>query len=478
MLFNSSIFFLFFIATYALFWAFRNWTAKKVVILLASYIFYASWNPPFVLLLIATTVIDFCGAQVIYRTRHRGVAVSFLVLSIVFNLGVLFFFKYWNFVIDNVNWVSAICGRPADLGHWYLILPLGISFYVFESMSYTIDVYRGNYVPSRSFLDYAFFITFFPHLIAGPIVRANCFLPQCETDSAGKIDWSMFSWGAMLFAYGLFRKMVIADNIAPVADRVFLDPTQCGFSDCWIATYAFAVQIFCDFSGYSLMAIGLAMTLGFNIPDNFHAPYGATGFSDFWRRWHISLSSWLRDYLYIPLGGNRKGPIRTYANLLATMLLGGIWHGASWNFVIWGGLHGSYLAGERLLTGSSSKPRRNNWISRSVSLLRVILVFQLVCITWVFFRARSLANSWLMVKRMLLLDRFRWNSPLISRHEILAVVAIVFLMIAWHLWRRHRTLEQIGQKLPDWARSSLAACFIVAAVLLGGRSLEFIYFQF
>ena len=271
-----------------------------------------------------------------------------LVASLAVNLGLLGFFKYRVFFLENFVALLNSVGVDFHPARPSIILPVGISFYTFQTLSYTLDIYMGKMKPARSFLDYALFVTFFPQLVAGPIVRAAHFLPQCE--DARRTTLSQLGWGLSLILFGLFQKSVIADGLmAPVVERVYDSGEVLSFGAGWVGTLAFAMQIFCDFSGYSTCAIGTAMCLGFWLPVNFRSPYAAIGFSDFWRRWHVSLSSWLRDYLYIPLGGNRKGTARTYVNLMITMLLGGLWHGASWNFVIWGGLHGVYLIVERLL---------------------------------------------------------------------------------------------------------------------------------
>jgi D-alanyl-lipoteichoic acid acyltransferase DltB (MBOAT superfamily) len=399
MLFNSYTFVIFFAIVLLVTRTIGNWTARRAFLLVVSYLFYAAWNPPFVALLWISTGLDWFVAKWVQASTTRSRRIGFLFLSLVGNLGMLSYFKYGNFFLGNINALAAQLGIAWQAGHMNVILPVGISFYTFQTLSYTIDVYRGTLQPSRSFLNYALYVTFFPQLVAGPIVRAADFLPQCEEPK--KATSKQLGWGLSLMVIGLFAKIVLADALsAPIVERVFGHTGAVGFLSAWTGTLAFAMQIFYDFFGYSTIAIGAALCLGFDIMDNFRFPYAARGFSDFWNRWHISLSSWLKDYLYIPLGGNRKGTKRTYVNLMATMLLGGLWHGASWMFVIWGGLHGTYLAVERMLRQSSV----NGWSVWDKAYGRVFLslfTFFLVCVTWVFFRAPNLTQAFVMCSSML-----------------------------------------------------------------------------
>ena len=348
MLFNSPTFLAFFLVVLAVHYSPLEWTPKKGFLLLASYLFYAAWNPPFVALIWLSTVVDWYAAKWMFASSSPTLRRGLLILSLTTNLGLLGFFKYSGFVLENFVAVAQLGGvifTPVDLG---VLLPIGISFYTFQTLSYTIDVYRGQLEPADSPLDFALFVTFFPQLVAGPIVRASQFLPQLVEEK--RATSAQMGWGFSLFTLGLFEKVVLADSwMAPAADVVYDAAPLAGAMDAWVGTLAFSAQIFFDFAGYSTCAIGIALCLGFALPDNFRYPYAAIGFSDFWSRWHISLSSWLRDYLYIPLGGNRRGRRRTYINLGLTMLLGGLWHGAAWRFVVWGGLHGAYLGIERWL---------------------------------------------------------------------------------------------------------------------------------
>lgn len=335
MVFNSIIFVLFLVGVLACWHMPVPWVVKKLFLVASSHFFYAAWNPKFLLLLWLSTVLDWGLAMLISRQSEVKRRRAMLFLSLALNLGFLAFFKYGAFVTENLTEGLGLVGIEWAVRWPEVVLPLGISFYTFEGISYVVDVYHRRVEPTRNLLDYALFISFFPHLVAGPIVRAKDFLPQCRV--ACRATGEQFGWGITLLVLGLFQKMVLADRVfAPVADVVFAASGQVGTLQAWAGTLAFAGQIYCDFAGYSLCAIGTASCLGFVLTENFNFPYAAVGFSDFWRRWHISLSSWLRDYLYIPLGGNRLGQSRTLVNLSLTMLIGGLWHGAAWQFVAWG----------------------------------------------------------------------------------------------------------------------------------------------
>ena len=354
-------------------------SAKHYGLTLCSYLFYGWANPKFVLLMLASTVIDYICGRVIATDRHRQLAVT---VSVCTNLSLLGFFKYFYFAIGNYNAVASLIGLPILRDVLNVTLPLGISFYTFQSMSYTIDVYRGQAKPISNFIDFACYVSMFPQLVAGPIVRFSRVAEQLQhrTHTLDKL-----TQGIAFFSVGLSKKILLANPCGKIADTVF-DAGTVAVLDAWYGIVAYAFQIYFDFSGYSDMAIGLGLMLGFTFPKNFDSPYRSASITEFWRRWHISLSSWLRDYLYIPLGGNRKGQARTYINLAIVMLLGGLWHGASWNFVIWGGIHGGMLALERMRGKSSFYQQWPNAI-------RVGLTFLLVLITWVFFRSANLSRA-------------------------------------------------------------------------------------
>jgi len=448
------------------------WRWRKTHLLLASYLFYAAWNPPFVVLLWISTLVDWFAARAMARTEAGGRRRLLLTLSLLTNLGLLGFFKYGDFLLGNFLILLQAAGidyRPPEMN---LVLPVGISFYTFQSLSYTIDVYRGRSKAWNSLLDFSLFVTFFPQLVAGPIVRAVDFLPQCLTPRRASAD--QLGWGLSLLTVGLFEKVVLADGVmGPVADRVFGSVGEASFSDAWIGTVAFSGQIFFDFAGYSTCAIGAALCLGFVLPDNFRFPYAAIGFSDFWLRWHVSLSSWLRDYLYISLGGSRAGATRTRINLMLTMLIGGLWHGAAWRFVAWGGLHGLYLIlerGLRRLFGGAA------WARHSLTRIGLAAATYLaVCVAWVFFRAASFTDAFTLLRTMLFGSSGNID---IGRDPVLLVAGVTAVLLAGQWLLRDRSLESAWGLVPWWCRSFTLATLVLTVVLLPGDDRAFIYFQF
>ncbi len=473
MLFNSLTFVAFFVVVVALHYAPLPWWLKKTNLLIASYLFYAAWNPPFVILLWISTFLDWWAAARIATASSPARRKAWMLVSVVVNLGLLAYFKYGGFVLENVAALMQATGTAYTPPVWDIVLPVGISFYTFQTMSYTLDVYLGRAKPTRSFLDFALFVTFFPQLVAGPIVRPTDLVPQFATPRVATAQ--QFGWGLMLMVLGLFEKIVLADGVfAPVSDKAFGSAELLHPLDAWIGTLAFSGQIFCDFAGYTTCAIGMSLVLGFALPDNFRYPYAAIGFSDFWRRWHISLSTWLRDYLYVPLGGNRNGAARTYVNLMLTMLLGGLWHGAAWTFVVWGGLHGSYLAAERWL-----KPRLGHlavwrtWLGR-VAL--AALTYFLVNLTWVFFRAQDFATADRMIRSMLLLDR--GGAPVMSTWFLLSTTVAIGALLVAHWRMRDQMLHDAVSRWPAALVGSAwgAMLFLIAITQGGGNA--FIYFQF
>src|SRR4051794_40473395 len=384
MLFNSLTFVVFFVVVVSLYWSIRQWNARKNLLVIASYIFYGAWNPPFAALLFTTTAMDFWLGSRIARASSVRSRKVWLVASVTMNLSMLGFFKYGNFLLENFKWLMAQIGIAYQPPHLDILLPVGISFYTFHSLSYTLDVYRGVMQPTKSLRDFVLAVSFFPQLVAGPIVRAGDFLPQLTAPP--KPETSRFLWGLALMTLGLFEKVVLADTmLSGSADKVFGYGGPLIASDSWLGVVAFAGQIFFDFAGYSTCAIGAALCLGFHLKDNFRYPYAAIGFSDFWRRWHISLSTFLRDYLYIPLGGNQVRPFRAALNLVIVMFLGGLWHGAAWTFVVWGLLHGSYLVIERVIRIFYEDAA---WTDHfAVRFAAGAATYAAVCIAWVFFRA-------------------------------------------------------------------------------------------
>ena len=476
MVFNSLTFLVFFAVLLVLHHLpFLSWRAKKVNLLIASYVFYAAWNPPFILLLWASTIVDWFIARGIWASRDKSRAVrrSWLVISVAVNIGFIGFFKYGEFLLQNWQALMQAVGVVWVAPEWDIVLPVGISFYTFVTLSYTLDVYLGRSKPIGSFLDYALFVTFFPHLVAGPIVRPTQLVPQFYTPKQASRDQLL--WGAGLIILGLFEKVVLADGgLANAADKVFAAQGAVGFVDAWLGTLAFSGQIFCDFAGYSTIAIGTALCLGFALPENFRMPYAAIGFSDFWRRWHISLSTWLRDYLYIPLGGSRGTEVRTYVNLMLTMLLGGLWHGASWTFVVWGGLHGLYLAVERWLrekTGVAGDPA-SGWSRLALALA----TYALVNVTWVFFRAEDFGGAARILAGMAGLAAEA--APILPTLFVAKVVVIVVAIVATQWLMRNRSLEDVVARTPWWVTGLVAAAMLFAVTITQGSGQAFIYFQF
>ena len=473
MVFNSLTFLVFFAIVLVLHRLPFPWTTKKLNLLIASYVFYAAWNPPFVLLLWISTAIDWFAARRVYEaptpTRRR----AWLVLSLAANLGFLGFFKYGEFLLQNWQALMSAVGVVYVPPAWDIVLPVGISFYTFQTMAYTLDVYLRRAKPLDSLLDFSLFVTFFPQLVAGPIVRPTQLVPQFAAPRQATRDQML--WGLGLVVLGLFEKVVLADGgLASATDTVYGAKDPVGFADAWLGTLAFSGQIFCDFAGYSTIAVGTALCLGFGLPDNFRMPYAAIGFSDFWRRWHVSLSTWLRDYLYIPLGGNQKGEARTYVNLMLTMLLGGLWHGASWTFVVWGGLHGVYLAAERWIrekSGVAGDPA-GPWNRLALALL----TYFLVNITWVFFRAESFDGAGRVLAGMLgLAPDAAPVLPTIYMIEV-AVIITGILVVQWLM--RNRSLEDVVSRAPWWLTGAVAAIMLFAVIVTQGSGEAFIYFQF
>jgi len=459
MLFNTTTFFIFLAVVLALFYASPR-RFRKYLLLVASYYFYASWNPKFIALLLTLTVIDYTSGLWLEKTQEPARRKALLILSLTANLGFLGFFKYFNFLARNL---ALLLGKPEAAYVMDIVLPLGISFHTFQSISYVVDVYRGQQKAVRNPIDYALFICFFPQLVAGPIVRARDFFRDLW-------DWhppeaAHISRGLLLLALGLTKKMAFADQFAKVANAYFGNVAgNAGMLTAWSGVFAFALQIYFDFSGYTDMAIGMALLLGFHFPVNFRRPYLASSITDFWRRWHISLSTWLRDYLYIPLGGNRHGSLMTYRNLMLTMLLGGLWHGASWNFVIWGAYQGALLSIERIF---DFKPPR--WLYPS----QALAVFALELIGWVFFRAADLHQSTQVIGQM-----FQGGPGKLLLEPWLIALAALSLLVA--LAEEHwESLERLAQAPVLVYASGLAAIFFVLEMFgVFDAAIPFIYFQF
>lgn len=473
MLFNSYTFVIFLTIVLIIYYLLPKWEIRKLVLLISSYIFYAVWNPPFVFLIWLSTISDFVLARKVYESKDISKKKYFLSLSLIINLGLLIFFKYSQFLLDNFVWLLGlfdISYIPPELN---IILPIGISFYTFQTLSYTIDIYKGSAKPCESFLDFALYVTFFPQLVAGPIVRSDKFLSQCKEDKF--LDWDQIGLGLTWLTIGLFLKSVVSDAfLAPVADTVYNHLGTFDFVTAWIGTLAFSGQILCDFAGYSICAIGVALCLGFELPKNFYFPYAAIGFSDFWRRWHITLSTWLRDYVYIACGGSRKGKNRTFINLMITMLIGGLWHGAAWTFVVWGMLHGFYLIAERLLR------EKFHYINIKdqffAQLFFGLLTFFLVTITWVFFRASTFDQAFTIVSAMFSFD-LNGSSSLNNKSIVLVLfIMLITLITNWYL--KNKELEKIIRNMKWWQVSIGLSVMIYLILTLPTPDRSFIYFQF
>ena len=448
--------------------------AFMLMLLTLDYRFDVIDLPRYLLIFAATS--DFLIAQGIYRVRSRAAKRWLVVLSVMVNLGMLGYFKYTNFLVDIANQMFG----QGFLQFQNIFLPVGISFFVFQSMSYTIDIYRGQLKPLGNWCDYLFYLSFFPQLVAGPIVRARDFIPQIRRNPV-VVTREMFGTGVFLILTGLFKKAIISDYISlNFVDRIFDEPLLYSGFECLAGIYGYALQIYCDFSGYSDMAIGIALLLGFRFPKNFDAPYKSATITEFWRRWHISLSSWLRDYLYISLGGNRKGKLRTYGNLLVTMVLGGLWHGAAIRFILWGTLHGVALALHKLwmavVPGAKATGAQMHWWSRAAG---VFFTFNLVCLGWLMFRAESMQTVELMLHQIF----SNFNVPMIP--QVIAGYAGVFALIGagylLHLMPGcvDRAAQRLVANAPLVLQVVMAAAMIWCVMQIKSSDIQpFIYFQF
>jgi len=474
MTFNSYTFIIFFIIILALHYSPLSWVTKKINLLIASYFFYAVSYPPFVILLLICTLSDWFAGKGIASSDTIDKRRFFLCIALCTNLGMLAFFKYAKFLLDNFTWLMTLFSIQYKPPRMDIVLPLGISFFTFQSITYTLDVYKRKAAPWPSFLDFALFVSFFPKLVIGPITRAFDFLPQCLNPA--KIDAVKIGLGFFLLIIGLFEKLIMSDCLlAPVADMLFNKEGTPDIISAWTGSLAFTGQIFFDFAGYSTCALGVALCLGFTLPRNFKYPYAAIGFSDFWRRWHISLSSWLRDYLYISLGGNKKGNARTYINLMLTMLLGGLWHGASWTFIAWGALHGLFLVIERFL--KNIVPDSIVWSKLPVRLFLTFITFIAVSFAWIFFRADTFEQAFTIIAAMLNLASTASTFKLESFY-IPMTFGITAAILISHWIMHERSLEDIVIEMPWWLRGTVTAVLIIIIITCSGEDRAFIYFQF
>jgi alginate O-acetyltransferase complex protein AlgI len=469
MLFDTPVYFIFLALVVGLYWR-LTWRNQNAFLLAASYFFYGWWDWRFLLLMMASTAIDYLIARKIEDTSDPVGRKRLLTISLCVNFAILGFFKYFNFFLDSTARSLELLGvHNIPRGFLAIVLPPGISFYTFQEVAYIVDVYARRIKASRNFVDYSLFISLFPHLIAGPIQRPSHLLPQVQKPRV--FQAAAFQDGCMLILMGLLRKVVIADNCARLANAAFNGSLG---TDGWallIGVYAFAWQIYGDFSAYSDIARGTAQLLGFHFMVNFRQPYLATSLQDFWRRWHISLSTWLRDYLYIPLGGSRGSELKTYRNLAVTMLLGGLWHGANWTFVVWGAIHGLGLSLERFLFGHRNGYAEaggwRRWLQRTIT-------FHVVCLTWIFFRADSISTALAMIGQ---LGHFRWSPNYTAAWLFLGILGGLGLLIDLKSEKTGR--EYIFQGESPFLRLGAAATAVAVMILFAAsQGNAFIYFQF
>lgn len=474
MLFNSFVFFIFLGVVLPIFYALEKNRSRNLFLIIASYVFYGYWDWRFCSLLALSTIIDFFIGKSLFLTLNERKRKYLLILSLISNLGILSLFKYYNFFADSFQSFSQSLGLTTDYLHLNILLPVGISFYTFQTLSYTIDIYRRRLDPTSSFIDFALFVSFFPQLVAGPIERAKTLLPQLSQKYSPSKQ--QLKEGVELIILGLFRKVMIGDTAGRLVDQVFGSIESYRSIELICALILFSIQIYADFSGYSHIARGTAKLLGIELMKNFEQPYLSRNITEFWRRWHISLSTWLKDYLYISLGGNRKGKIATYKNLMITMLLGGLWHGASWNFVIWGGLHGLYLAIHKLLLREKKvATHKIQKIDPSI-LVQIVGTYILVLFTWLFFRSTSWHSTKLFFSKVV-----NWEG---SDHTFLFlsitssyIIAVLVLDILEYVSNSHTYL--LGIKYKGVRNGILCALLTVTFIyMFQAEPTPFIYFQF
>ena len=469
MLFPTPEFAIFFAIVFVIAWDLRErFVARKLFLVAVSYVFYGWWDWRFCFLLAGSTLANWLFGLWLDGTHGPRARRWIVAGSVTVNLSVLAFFKYYVFFIENIDGLMRAFGQVPDLPYLHVALPVGISFFTFHGISYIVDVYREKVPAARSLVDLMLYMAFFPQLVAGPIVRASHFLPQLRFRP--ELDRTMVAHGLLLAVVGLFKKVVIANYLATlIVDDVFFDPAAYHPFDLAAAVYGYAVQIYCDFSGYTDTAIGVALLLGYQFPKNFDQPYRARSLQEFWRRWHISLSSFLRDYLYIPLGGSRHGPMRTNINLIVTMLLGGLWHGANWTFVLWGAIHGFGLAIERVIRSAMGKD------AGAGGLIGLIITFHIVCAAWIPFRAESIELAFAFYQG------FWTNWAITPAAATPGVVFLILLGLAFHALPTTIFARVAGvlERLPSPALGAVMSAAIVATFAVGpGVVTPFIYFQF
>lgn len=470
MIFNSYAFALFFPIVFILYWLLskKNIIYQNVLLLVASYIFYGWWDWRFLFLLVFSTSLDYYTGIKMYDSKTAIGKKTWFWISVGVNLGFLGFFKYYNFFIDSLQESLKGIGFQSNFSTLDIILPVGISFYTFHGLSYVIDIYNDKIKPEKDIVTYSLFVSFFPLLVAGPIERATHLLPQLKTKRYFTDKY--FREGLFQIAMGFFRKMVIADSLAVYVDSIYGNAEVHNSSSLVLASVFYAFQIYFDFSGYSDIAIGTAKLFGIRLLDNFNLPYFSKSLTEFWRRWHMSLSFWLRDYLYISLGGNRKGIRITYRNLMITMLLGGLWHGASWNFVIWGGIHGLVLSLEKF---SFQKLKINDF-----GFLGGIMTFAIVVIAWVFFRSPDIQSSLFIISKFFSFD---YGVPFIGNINTMlnsVLVLLIGLGFDVYMFKKNIAIASYGSSIKTISLITLLCFFSMLIILFYSTSTNFIYFQF
>ena len=490
MLFPTIDFMIFFVVVLVAITVIKYRKFQFLFLVAASYFFFYFSSNYLLILLISSTILDFFVAKAIFGARNSSRKKMLLITSLIGNLGLLGFFKYADFVILEFNMLGQIFDLSSEIPFLNLALPIGISFYTFQTIGYTIDVYRGKLEPCKSFSEFALFVSFFPQLVAGPIIRASNFLPQLREKISGvgtryvlriiSIKNRNLKAGLTLMAFGFLKKMFFADNIAPLVDDIFVNPIGAESFTIILGAIAFGIQIYGDFSGYSDIAIGAALVLGLKIPINFNKPYFASSPSDFWRRWHISLSSWLRDYFYIPLGGKRKSNERMYLNLMTVMFFGGLWHGASVNFIIWGMMHGVYLAIHKLILNRFPSLENNSFFRTKLGSLIAIFVTQyFIFLTWIAFRVNDLEHISYSMQKYIILDfQVIETIEIINAHKISVFLLILFIALQYVTYKRQEIKEKISNlSYPYWI---LFLVSVVLGILLlyDGNPEDFIYFKF
>lgn len=482
MLFNSITYLFFLPLVFILYYEIPQ-RFRWILLLIASYTFYMWWKPEYIILIAFSTALDYYLAKKIHSSEEKRRRRLFLGLSLLGNLGVLIGFKYFNFITQNINLVGMKFGHELDLPVLDIILPVGISFYTFQTMSYTIDIYNRKIKPETHFGRFAVFVSFFPQLVAGPIERASNLLPQFAKDI--QFNYYQILSGLRRVLWGLFKKVVIADRVAVLVNHIYNDPDQQNGLTLIMATYLFAFQIYCDFSGYSDIAIGSARMLGIDLMENFKVPYLSKSIGEFWTRWHISLSTWFRDYVYIPIGGNRVVKWRWYYNLMFVFIVSGFWHGSKWTFIIWGALHGFYLVMERILKVGDKKKEYGG----IGGVLRIFIIFNLVVFAWLFFRANSMHDAVFILQKIADVSTYHFDITLLSESvggipavtvpKLLTTLGLLGLFVGLDMFWLNRKVKDKFLSQRRWLKWSAYASVIFIIMFLGySGEVEFIYFQF